>query len=236
MSFADKACAVTVPVAAHFERRGVMTTFGTWSFACPNCATNFESKVLKSTNSGGGVSTDFRQLSYDVGLLGALIHTCPNCGFSGFGNDLKNSVDQAVSERIAERITPQIKAGKPSLADQFVNAGSIAEWMGGPANSVATYYHYAAWCFADANDAESERRYRALAAERFRGALSANEMDAEDFMYTTYLVGELLRRASDPESAEWLSKAETLANEAGDERLAALARQQRESPKDMIDS
>jgi uncharacterized protein (DUF2225 family) len=193
--------------------------------------------VIGSTNNFGGIGTDLRQFAAGSDPVTLEIQTCLSCGFSGLEHDFRNELDSSTIQRIVLEIKPRINEDCVGFHQSYEFAAWIASWQNRPKYDIAQLYHCAAWC-CDGDDqlAESMSKYQRTAAGLYRQSLGDGEIPSEQIPIYTYLVGELFRRADEPDSAEWLQNAEALAKKAGDTDLEDLAHQQRTDPKEMIQS
>jgi hypothetical protein len=214
-----------------------MTTMLSISLRCPNCAADFESRGLASTNNFGPRHTDFRQEAAGFQPRQFYVHGCPRCGFSGWEEEFETELDDATKAMIDQNITPLLRRDKEMPWRKIEHAAQIAIWRKIPCDQIARTYLLAAYVCADCeSDAQSEIANRSRAIEFFSEALDENGVPTEGVPEVIYLVGELYRRIGQPEKAvEWLQRAEQLARSAGGpEGLADLARQQRTEPREVM--
>jgi uncharacterized protein len=216
-----------------------MTKVGQQTFTCPNCQHDFVTEVLFSTSSSG-LTSEFRRMALGMQPEPYDVHTCTSCGLSGWDTVFEGEVSAGTAALLAQRITPLIVDGPPPAWRRYEYAAWIAEWEQADDEEVGYLYLCAAWCAEDRGLSDDEgARYRRSAAEFYRKALEGSEgdgLEGNQRAELTYLVGELHRRAGDPEEAErWLAQVGGLveADEAG-ERLAALAQRQATTPSDVI--
>jgi len=215
-----------------------MTTFQTQPATCPNCQEKVNVHILTSTNTFGPRYTDFRRDAAGFQPRRIMMSLCEGCGFAGYTHEFKvtNVLPDEVREKIATHVKPTLDGTRPPMSRVYDIHGQIAEWLGKPPLEVADSYLKAAWCCQDEGDFQREKDYRRVAVSYFKEALNGGGLDEETEPNITYLVGELYRRTGDKALAdEWfnkvIDKAKTHANW---QKIAELAQQQRDDPKDQM--
>ena len=90
---------------------------------CPCCNCDFTSTSFSSTNNFGGQTTDFNMCASGTQVITLQIHTCPDCGYTGYGNEYEyeEPLDESVRKLIAEKITPLIKGAFPKVPYVFTD-------------------------------------------------------------------------------------------------------------------
>jgi predicted RNA-binding Zn-ribbon protein involved in translation (DUF1610 family) len=211
-----------------------MTRLSKKSVTCPNCGATVGMHIVRTTNTLGGRTTDFRPVALGGQPLAHLMHTCPSCGMTGEERDFSSAVDDRIRALIAEHLTPSVRAETPAPSRRYEFAARLAEWHGRPAGTVGQHYLSAAWCCVDEGSA-AEADYRRRAIVYFQRALAGDELGTRDRVVFTYLVGEPHRRLGHPgEAVEWLGRAEDLARTSEEAWIEALARRQATDPQDML--
>lgn len=204
---------------------------------CPCCEVTFPSPMLMSTNTFGGQSTDFHSRAVGDDPLWYVLGTCPTCGFTDYTNKLERGVrlTEATKAKIWDEIAPQMQNHRPDVATQFVMAAQIAIWEHQDASVIGNHFLRAAWC---SRDQAQEVEYRRLACRYFEQALAEERLSDKVWLNYTYLVGELYRRMGERQMARvWFDKAIAFAESVDDpyaDQLAALARDQRDHPREKI--
>jgi uncharacterized protein len=213
-----------------------MTTTMPMKLTCACCTTAFETRVLASANYVG-TYTDFRRLTRGFEPSQFTVHSCPGCGFSGPEGWFEEKLPEAVRRLVRENLSPLSKDARTSIWRKFEHAARIASWKADPLDAIADLHLTAAYVCAANGRTEEERVHRVQAIVFFRRSIDTGVIAAEHIPNVTYLVGELYRRIGLADDANiWLERAEALAQEDRDLAwLARLARQQRTSPRDLID-
>lgn len=215
-----------------------MTSFMTTMEPCPCCGIQVSIKLLTSTNTFGGQTTDFRTMAAGADPLQFMVNMCPECGFATMGRFENVAVSADLCRFIQAEITPLVSRAKDDVSMQYAICGRIAEWKGDAPFTIASYFLRAAWCCDAYHLLEYEREYRLLAAEYFQDALNELADNVLPTLNTMYLIGEMYRRAEDPELAEvWFNTvieaaAETDLPEASG--IMRLATQQRDNPRERL--
>jgi len=217
-----------------------MTILGFEEISCACCGKPFEISFLYSTNNLGQEGTDFHGRALGFQPLYTEAQTCPSCGFSGSGDELKNTkLDEYLKAFIDAEIRPLLKDLKEEMIPPWISfeyAARIALWRGIPINEIGHLYHMAAWCCDDCEEKEQEKRYREKAIEPFEKALQKNEIAKNEIGRHSYLIGENYRRIGDREKAVlWYDRAiEAAGQYPGQERLVALSIQQKTDPQEFM--
>jgi uncharacterized protein (DUF2225 family) len=215
-----------------------MTTTMEHSFTCPLCGNAFDTQLITSTNSFGPLHSDFYREASGAQPICLFVHTCPDCGFTGFEGDFEpQNFSTQFRRAMAENVTPEVKDRKFELHGNFYLAALCAEWRGAPPQTLARIYHMGAWCSRIRNDREKESFYMGKAIEYFERALSSGQAAPDQRAMFAYLVGDLNRRTGNEEKAkEWYGKveAEVKAN-GGDPKIVEFAKRQMTEPADIFD-
>lgn len=213
-----------------------MTTLQPHTFTCPLCGNMFETSLVTSSNSLGPLHSDFYREAAGAQPVCNFSHTCPDCGFSGFDGDFS---DQPFStefrQKVAEHITPEVRARKIETNGHYYLVALCAEWQGATPLALGRIYQMGAWCHRIRNEPDKEKFFLSKAAEYFERGLATGEATAETKALYTYIVGDLHRRLGNPEKAvEWYRKAIEATKSGGDPRVAEIAEKQISDPKDII--
>ncbi len=217
-----------------------MTTFMELEVECPCCGAKFDTHILTSTNTFGGQTTDFHQRAVGFEPLAFMISTCPDCGYTTAGAHPRQpqAVSEALREQVGAELTPLLRDGVPDTPRQYEFAAMIAGWRGDDDERVGDLYLRAAWCAAEFGPRSAEGRYRQAAIEHFERALDFEALPDDRRLTLSYLVGELYRRIDNADSAQaWFDLVINEASAADDpaiQRIANVARQQRDQPRDMF--
>lgn len=214
-----------------------MTTIQPHDLTCPLCGSIFESNIVMSTNSFGRLHSDFYREASGAQPICYFVHTCTNCGYTGFEGDFQPQHLSADFRRlVAENITPEVKARSINVNGNYFLAALCAEWRGATPQSLARIYHMGAWCSRIQGDKDRERFYLGKALEYFEKALEAGEPSAENRAMFVYLVGDLYRRLGDTARAnEWYGKVEQAIKEnGGDPKIIEFAKRQMLAPSDIF--
>lgn len=215
-----------------------MTTFITTMEPCPCCGAQVSIKLLTSTNTFGGQTTDFRSMAAGADPLQFMVNMCSECGFVALGSFENIDLSDRLCRRIRQELTPYVVTAKTDVAMQYAFCAKIAEWRGDSASVIASYYLRAAWC-CDAYDMrDHEYEYRMLAADYFQQALQDLDDKPMPTLNTMYLIGEMYRRVDDVELAGiWFNAVIEAAAESDipqAQDILELALQQRDHPRDRI--
>ncbi len=214
-----------------------MTTLQPHTFTCPLCGNKFETQLIASTNSFGRLHSDLYKEAQGEQPVCYFVHTCTNCGYSGFEGDfMPQGFDQAFREKVEKIITPEVKARQIDTHGYFYLAALCAEWRGAPPYVLARIYHMGAWCYRIKGEKDKELFYLGEAVVNFEKALRQEDTPKENRAVYTYLIGDIYRRLGDPERAkEYYRKVEpTLKEYGGEAKIGEFARRQLESPSDFL--
>ncbi len=214
-----------------------MTTIETHRFTCPLCGNMFDSQLVTSTNSFGRLHSDFFREAAGAQPICLFVHTCTNCGYTGFEGDFEpQPFTPDFTHLVAETITPEIKKHKIETNGNYYLAALCAQWRGASALELGRIYHMGAWCSRVRGDGEKEKFYLARAAESFEKALAAGQPSPDMRALYVYVVGDICRRLGEPDRAkEWYSRvAGTLEAYGGDRQIGEYARRQMEKPEDLF--
>jgi uncharacterized protein (DUF2225 family) len=86
-----------------------MTTLSPLSLTCPCCEQEFQTQTLGSTNSFGPLTTDLYKMAGGMDPLPYFVHTCNQCGFSGYEDDFEEPITDDIREKVLTQIKPEIK-------------------------------------------------------------------------------------------------------------------------------
>lgn len=216
-----------------------MITFKEATLTCPVCEKEFCTRVVTNTNSLGGKRTDFQEVATgDVQPLPYLIHTCPQCSYTGSEYDFGEDVDiwQGLRDFVRNEIWLLFLYEGKTGAAKYEAAAKIGELQGAKPRDVADLLLRAAWCCVNDGDVEAEMYYRRHAARKFEEALTEYEgMKPDERAVITYLVGELWRRIGYRCTAEhWFSMVqhEIVDGESQQWVLDAAAQQNGDNPQE----
>ena len=212
-----------------------MTTLQPYKFTCPFCGNKFESQLVASTNSVGRLHSDLYKEAEGRQPVCYFVHTCTNCGYSGFEGDFEpQSFTPVFKGMLQENITPEIKKVKMDTNGNYYLAALCAEWRGAPFSALARIYHMGAWCCRIRGEKDKERFYLEKALFYFENALGKSDTPRENKAVYTYLIGDISRRLGDTAKAkEYYAKVEQALKEYGGEpRIGEFARRQLADPAD----
>jgi uncharacterized protein (DUF2225 family) len=220
-----------------------MTTVQTEIRICPVCEAHFAVNSVASCGSHGADS-DFRPHYWGSDPLENLVHSCAECGFSGYSEDYLEGVPESVIRKIRKFLTPRLRdLAKPNSGFyKYEFLALIYEWEDRPSLQVGDSFLKASWVARKCGNRDKERLYQREAVRRFEEALEIGECEeSEERAIVSYLVGELHRRLNRKRRAEtWYHRAreeyELLPEAAQDETgwLGDQIRHQLESPSDAI--
>jgi uncharacterized protein (DUF2225 family) len=197
----------------------------------------FESQMVASTNSFGKLHSDLYKEAQGQQPVCYFVHTCTNCGYSGFEGDFEPQTFSPVfTGMLQENITPEIKDRKIDTNGNYYLAALCAEWRGAPFPVLARIYHMGAWCCRIKNEKEKERFYLEKAAFYFEKALEQADTPKENRAVYTYLIGDIYRRLGEAEKAkEWYAKVAPAIKEYGGEPgIGEYALRQLKEPSDFF--
>ncbi|WP_424358403.1 DUF2225 domain-containing protein [Methanocella sp. MCL-LM] len=213
-----------------------MTTLQPFTFTCPLCGNMFETALVTSSNSFGPLHSDFYREASGTQPVCYFAHSCTSCGFSGFDGDFQpQQFSEEFRKKVAEIITPEIKARKIEPNGHYYLVALCAEWQGATPLALGRIYQMGAWCHRTKNEPDKEQFFLARAAEFFERGIKAGEAQGENKAVYMYILGDLYRRLGSPESAgEWYRKAVEAVKAGGDPKIAEMAERQIKDPKDIL--
>jgi uncharacterized protein (DUF2225 family) len=214
-----------------------MTTVESHRFTCPLCGHPFDSQLITSTNSFGPLHSDFYREASGAQPICLFVHTCTDCGYTGFESDFEpRAFSTDFTRLVAETITPEVKKRKINVNGNYYLAALCAQWRGASAQELGRIYHMGAWCCRVRGEKEKEKFYLARAAESFEKALAAGQPAPEMRAMYAYLIGDLYRRLGDGDRAkEWYGRVrELLTASGGEPQIGDYAERQMTDPKDIF--
>ncbi len=216
-----------------------MTTVFMHDFTCPVCGEVFEDEVVASTNVTG-LSTDLKPFTCGLPAYPFFVHTCPNCFFSGFGEDFEREIDVASADVIRvemERWHRDLYPMEPEPQHRYMLAAICAEILGAAPLHVADCYLRAVWCAVDRDMHDFAHELRVEAVRFYVLAFDDRRTPARERARVAYVVGELSRRLGrEEDAARWFGRvASAVVAPAEQEWLVRAARQQNENPQDRFD-
>lgn len=181
-----------------------MTTFAEETRVCPVCEARFRVAAVHSSGSSGADS-DFRPHHWGPDPLPGYVHSCLECGFSGYTQDFDDGVSEMVMRKIRKFLSPRTRdlsrANAPYFRYEFL--ALIYEWDDRSSLEVAEGFLRASWVARACDNREKERLYQREAVRRFEEALEIGECERqEDRAVVSYLIGELHRRLNRKRRAE----------------------------------
>jgi len=180
-----------------------MTTIFHREIRCPVCGATFSTQVLGSTNQFD-LATDLKPLTMGAPYYYFLVHTCPECFFSGGLDDFEAEIDPATGDKIkAEMEFWRRKLGpaEPTPAHSYMLAGFCALILGKPRHIVGDLFLAASWCADDDSMTEFADHLREEALTHFMAALAGATLPRRERARVCYIIGELLRRLGRAEEA-----------------------------------
>ena len=214
-----------------------MTTTEAHRFTCPLCGNMFDSQLITSTNSFGPLHSDFYREASGAQPICLFVHTCTNCGYTGFEGDFEpQSFSAEFGQLVAENITPEVKGRPIDVNGNYFLAALCAQWRGASAQELGRIYHMGAWCCRMRGDGAKEKFYLERAAENFEKALEAGQPAPEARAMYAYLVGDICRRLGEAGRAEeWYGRVEGMLNATGGEaKIGELAERQMREPQNIF--
>lgn len=211
-----------------------MTTPMPVSLKCPCCGNEFESMSLRSTNTGGPLTTDLYRHAGGFPYLPLMVHGCTQCGYSGhMGAFDPKEATTGLKEWVRDNLKPI--PDRYSTGAKYENSARIAEHKGVPSYEVANIWLRAGWCAPEPG--EPGVHYRREAVSRFEAAMDAGTVPKDERALVTYLIGELHRRVGNPDKAKaWFARVpDAVGDNAERKWLIDLAIQQSTDPKEMVD-
>jgi len=162
------------------------------SVSCPDCGSKFNSRQVPIFLDYGHRNSELRQNFENPAeqFEPYEVCTCPVCGKSDWTAAFPTTADPTT-----------LKQPYTTAHLQYRNAALNAERSGKTMYEVAYFYLYAAWCADDAAAYPQAREYRRLAADAFRKSLVDSSCPFKLRSEIEYLIGELLRRASEFQSS-----------------------------------
>lgn len=202
-----------------------MTTFFNQELVCPVCGTVFQTQVLGSANQFD-LATDLKPLTMGVPYYMFVVHTCPECFFSGTVEEFECGIEAATADRIRQEMEfwrRKLGPVEPTPAHSYMLAGFCALVMAKPPHIVADLFLAASWCADDDSMPEFADELRKEALTHFQTALNSPQLPDRERARVCYIIGELLRRLGrekeaheffkrvklevvDPAEQEWLIK------------------------------
>jgi hypothetical protein len=193
--------------------------------------------MIISTNSFGPFHSDFYREASGEQPICYFVHTCTNCGYTGFEGDFQpQSFEADFRKLVNENIMPEVHGKKITINGNYYLAALCAEWRGATPQSLARMYHMGAWCCRTRGEKDKEKFYLEKAIEYFEKALEKNEPSKENRAIFTYIIGDIYRRlGKDDKSKEWYSKVEENQKMyGGDKKIVEYAKRQISDPADIF--
>ena len=213
-----------------------MTTLQPFTFTCPLCGESFETELVTSSNSFGPLHSDLYREASGTQPVCFFAHSCTSCGFSGFDGDFQpQQFSEEFRQKVAEIITPEVRARKIEPNGHYYLLALCAEWQGATPLALGRIYQMGAWCHRTKNEPDKEQFFLARAAEFFERGIQAGEAQGENKAVYMYILGDLYRRLGNPVNAgEWYRKAIEAVKAGGDPKIAEMAERQIKDPKDIL--
>lgn len=221
-----------------------MATLQKTTRKCPVCETVFAVQAVDSCGSHG-CDSDLRPHYWGPDPLEYFVHSCLECGFSGYADNFNDGASEVVIRKIRKFLTPRTRdltrAQAPFFRYEFM--ALIYEWEDRDSLEVADSFLRASWVARSRNNREKERLYQREAVRRFEEALEIGECsEQEQRAVVSYLVGDLHRRLNRRRRAEtWFHRAREEQEMLGSDRPDRLSwlgdqiRRQLEAPSDLMD-
>ena len=187
-----------------------MTTLTEEIRACPVCEARFAVTAVSSCGSHGADS-DFRPHFWGTDPLENYVHSCVECGFSGYHQDFLDGVSETVIRKIRKFLSPRTRdlqrVNAPFFRYEFM--ALIYEWEDRNSLEVGDSFLKASWVARTRSNREKERLYQREAVRRFEEALEIGECEEQETRaIVSYLVGDLHRRLNRKRRAEtWYHRA-----------------------------
>ena len=212
-----------------------MTRFRKAAVTCPCCRKKYMVEIIFSTIWSGDISTDLLRYTMGKMPINYLVHTCPECGWSGKG-EFPDPEPEEIRLFIRERITPVMGGGPVPPWNRWEFFAWIREAAGAADLELGETFLLASQCARLGGRGEEEERLRRRSIELLEKALEKKEVPEDSLFKTTYLVGELYRRSGDGWKAkEWFEKTMKLnIDHETKDFFQDLARRQMEEPGDLI--
>ena len=187
-----------------------MTTLHTETRLCPVCEAVFPVHCVESFGSHG-CDSDFRPHYWGPDPLEHFVHSCPDCGFSGYAENFDDGASEVVIRKIRKFLTPRTRdLSRPNSSFfRYEFMALIYEWEDRDSLDVADSFLRASWVARANKNREKERLYQREAVRRFEEALEIGECsDQQQRAVVSYLVGDLHRRLNRRRRAEtWFHRA-----------------------------
>ena len=181
-----------------------MTTMISQECKCALCGALNQCDMLASTNTFGGLDTEFRTHAAGYDPLPLYVHTCITCGYSAYDIEenllsddvagIKEIVDSFFSEE------QQFDKEKMPPYKQYELVAQIMNVKHAAGNSIAETYLRAAWVADDYEQGSLAKRYRKNAASLLAQIL-ATEKDGSVKAEKMFRLAEIYRRSGEFELA-----------------------------------
>lgn len=173
---------------------------------CPVCALEFDFSVLLSTNSAGGVESDFRARAVGVDFVPFTVLTCPRCSYSAETATFEQPVPPGVAYQLKALADLLLGGSESRHARRFQLAAELLDLNVHEPREAGWMYLRASWMAREEHDADAEALCQRRARDAFRKYLTASAT-ADDAPRIRYLMGELARRLGEFEDAcTWLDQ------------------------------
>lgn len=208
-----------------------MTTIVPITLNCPACGKEFQSSVVGSCGYASK-RTDFRPNYWGMNPVEYFYHLCPNCGFCSNETFFKSRIEDlsllASLKRLGVLENPTVseKLERACICNEMIDENAstpMTNWM--KSNMWLYAFHWA-------SGKEEEEKYGKKTLKFLVGALKDGSAEEEKVPFVQYLIGEINRRIGNVKKAMQYFN---LVIDSKDEKLSALARQQRDDPKDTLD-
>ncbi len=202
---------------------------------CLCCGEVFQSRKVTAIDTLGPATSDFFEMSVGEQPIRHLVHTCPECGYTGVLNE-KGPLQDDIIKVVAKEITPRIGQVPVSTWRRWEFMAIISRARGLDDFAVGSLYLRAAWSAWLDKEKEAEDGYREAVIRYFEKALRAKVVLEDRVYWTTYLVGEMHRRLGNRRNAkEWYNKVLEMQLEHPDRNFwIDLATQQMTEPKEYL--
>lgn len=202
---------------------------------CLCCSETFKSTKVTTIDSLGPVTSDFFEMSVGEQPIRHLVHTCPDCGYTGVLAE-KGPLPDEVVKVVGEKIGPLLGESPPSTSRKWEFMAIISVARGMDAFAVGSLYLRAVWSAWLEKETEAEPVYREEVIRYFQRALDEGVVLEDRIYWTTYLVGEMYRRIGNSARAgEWYNKVmEMQLEHPRRDFWVDLARQQMAEPKEYV--
>lgn len=212
-----------------------MTRFRKGAITCPCCQERYWTEIIFSTIWSGDVSSDLLRYSMGKMPINYLVHTCPECGWSGKG-EFPEPEPEKVRLFIRENITPLLDKDPVPPWRRWEFFSWIRGAAGGTDLELGENLLIASQCARLGQEAQEEERLRRQSIVHFQEALKKGEVPEDSLYKINYLVGELYRRSGDAwKASEWFEKVLKLDFDHPTRSFFTdLARRQLNNPRDMV--